>query len=133
VADFTSIKDIRDVGDISVLYKWRFEFVSEPFDINSTKQPQSRRVRTQLLCDLVELPKQVATPIEINFGHYKTLQSGPNFYTQSLQITFFDDEELSVTTFFDQWAKYNFNPKTGVGHKMNDVMVDTILTRQNKR
>ena len=117
-----TIQDVRAINTPQKAYEWEVEILglSTGADENLTFHAQSTTI-----------PEETIGPIEIPFKSRRTFHAGKDESGRTITITFWEDEDHTVYSFFKDWLELMSNIQTGGGVDREGYAAEVVIKTLN--
>ncbi|MBG24027.1 MAG: hypothetical protein CMF22_11295 [Idiomarinaceae bacterium] len=117
-----NIQNVRAVGDPQRAYEFEVEILGSA--TSGSLSLLKERVQS------VNIPETAVEVIEINYKSRKTNHAGRDASGHTATVTFWDDEQHSIYSYFKNWMEVGIsNSETGGGATRDLYAVDMIITQ----
>ena len=118
-----SIQDVRSINAPQKAYNWEVEIVGLSIGVDE---------RITFHAQSTAIPEETVGTIEIPYKSRRTHHAGKDESGRTMTITFFEDEQHTVYSFFRNWLDTLIsNPVTGGGVNREGYSAEVLVKTQN--
>ena len=123
-----NLQDIN-ANEFALVYNWRLNLKALPVGLQTlTGIPADAIGENGMLnvnCTSAGIPKSIIRPVNPMIRGMQTIQSGGRTAEQSIDLTFVERRDWSISRFFETWKTYIFDMAAGTGNsKVNYISTD---------